>query len=462
MKSGKNNDTVVKDMEKFKYLIIGNSAAGVGAAEAIREVDRDGMLAIVSDEPYPAYSRPMISQYLAERCPLERMLYRPPSFYEQNRIISHLGIRVTRIDTAGHTVELDNGRTIAWEKLFLGTGGVPIVPRMAGGERPGVFTFTTLEDARAIDRYLEGLGTGQPVRAVVIGGGLIGASVTEALLKRSVRVTMVEMKERILNVMLDEEGSALEAAQLEKLGVTILTNRTVATITGEGDRGPIHGVSLDNGQALPAEMTIVAIGVRPRLDLATASGLRVNRGVVVDRFMVTSHPDIYAAGDGAEAYDFIYEENRLTPVWPNAYLGGRVAGFNMAGRSTRYEGGTALNALKYFGLDIVSAGVVNPPDATYETLSRKYEGGIYRKVIMKDGRLAGLVMSGNIEKSGLIYGLLRDRVPVAEFAPQLVARDFTLSALPEAIWRSRLEAPEAVSMLLAAVPDTRDDETGGD
>ena len=136
--------------EKIKYLIIGNSAGGIGAAEAIRGVDKAGTLAIVSDEPYPAYSRPLISEHLSEGRSLEKMLYRPADFYEQNKIKTVFGDKVTRINFSGRTLELESGRTIAWQKLLLATGGSPIVPGMEGKELKGVFTFTTLDDAKAI------------------------------------------------------------------------------------------------------------------------------------------------------------------------------------------------------------------------------------------------------------------------------------------------------------------------
>jgi len=182
------------EVKKVKYLIIGNSAGGIGAAEAIREKDMDGSLLIISDEPYPAYSRPLISEYLAEKCSLERMMYRPLDFYVSNNIRTILDREVTGIDTGAHTVTLGNDSVIGWEKLLLAIGGSPIFPPMPGRDREGVFTFTTLDDARAIDKYLP-----ENARAVVIGGGLIGVSVTEALVKRGVGVTIVEMKDHVLN-----------------------------------------------------------------------------------------------------------------------------------------------------------------------------------------------------------------------------------------------------------------------
>lgn len=430
---------------KTRYLIIGNSAGGIGAAEAIREVDRAGAVTIISDEPYPAYSRPLISEHLADGLPLEKMLFRPADFYEKNKIRSLLGSKVERLDIDEHVIELEKGKRIAWDKLLLATGGVPIVPRIEGIELKGVFTFTTLDDAKAIDEFLKQYR--REVKAVVIGGGLIGVSVTEALVKRGIEVTVVEMKERILNTILDEEASALVGKTLEQAGVEIITGHTVARINSYLP-GEATGVSLDDSHLLPCEIVIITIGVQPRLELVSGTKIKTNRGIIVDRYMATSSPDVYACGDVAEAYDFVYGENRLTPIWPNAYIGGRIAGFNMAGVPTEYSGGTAMNALKYFGLDVVSAGIVTAGDG-YQVLSEKYDN-VYHKVVLKDGLVVGMVFAGNIEKSGIVFGLMKDRVNVDGFKQELVAGDFGLASLPEEIWRPKLEVPP--SELVSAVP----------
>jgi NAD(P)H-nitrite reductase large subunit len=434
-----------KEAVKVHYLIIGNSAGGIGAAEAIREVDRDGAIAMLSDEPYPAYSRPLISEHLAERCPLERMLYRPTDFYETNGIQTYPGKRAARLDPDHHTVEMDSGEVIVWRKLLLATGGVPIVPPIAGREKEGVFSFTTLDDARAIDRYLK-----DDMRAVVIGGGLIGVSVTEALVKRNIKVTIIEMKDRVLNTILDEEASALEADALKQSKVEIITGQTVTEIGGSKS---VSGVTLEDGREIPCDLVIIAIGVRPRTELVDGSGIETNRGIVVDRHMATSHPDVYACGDVAEAYDITYGQCRLTPIWPNAYLGGRTAGLNMAGSPTEYPGGMAMNSLKYFGLNIVSAGIVAPQDNGYEVLTARSDS-TYRKVILKDGEAVGLVFVGNIEKSGIILNLIRNRINVQDFKERLIASDFSLISLPRELWQPDLQLPSsAVESAAAEEPE---------
>jgi len=340
--------------KKTDYLIIGNSVGGIGAAEAIRELDTEGTVTIISDEPYPVYSRPLISEYLAQPCPIEKMLYRKPDFYEKNEIQTLLGLKAEQVDPDNRTVKLDNGSMLGWQKLLLATGGMPIIPELEGSRLKGVFTFNRLDDAKAIDEFLK--RHWRKARAVVIGGGLIGVSVTEALTRRGVEVVIVEMKDRILNTILDEEASAMEAAALEKAGIGIITEHTVNSINSTLP-GEVRSVTLDDGRVIHCDIVIIAIGVRPRLELAAKSGINTNRGIVVDRHMMTSVPDIYACGDCAEAFDFVLDESRLTPIWPNAYEGGRVAGLNMAGEPTEYGGGTAMNAMKYFGVNIVSAAV---------------------------------------------------------------------------------------------------------
>jgi NAD(P)H-nitrite reductase large subunit len=440
-------------MKMTNYLIIGNSAGGIGAAEAIRELDAAGAVTIISDEPYPVYSRPLISEYLASPCPIEKMLYHRPDFYEKNGIRTLLGVKVEQVNPKDRTVKLDSGQTLAWHKLLLATGGTPILPALDGVNLKGVFTFNRLDDAKAIDEFLNRYR--HRVKAVVIGGGLIGTSVSEALTRRGVDVVIVEMKDRVLNTILDEEASAIEARALEKAGITIITGHTVQNINSNLP-GEVSSVTLDDGRVIHGEMVIIAIGVRPRLELAAASGIRTNRGITLDRRMATSSPDIYACGDVAEAYDFVYGENRLTPIWPNAYEGGRVAGRNMAGRPTGYPGGTATNAMKYFGINIVSAGLVTPPDDSYESLSRA-NNGIYRKVVIKDGKLMGLVFAGDIEKSGIVYSLMKDRTDVTSFKKALVADDFGLASLPGSIWRERLAGPD-MARLTMITPDAPPEE----
>jgi NAD(P)H-nitrite reductase large subunit len=288
----------------------------------------------------------------------------------------------------------------------------------------------TIKDAIAIDEFIK-----EGFQAVVIGGGLIGISATEALVKRGIRVTIVEMKDRILNTILDETASSIAEETLRQAGVRVVTNRTVAEVIGAKQT---EGVILDSGEKIPCDLVVMAIGVLPRAELAIGTDIKVNRGIVVDRFMSTSHANVYACGDVAEAYDFVYGTNRVTPIWPNAYIGGRVAGYNMAGSRTEYPGSTAMNSLNYFGLDITTAGAVTPPpDKGWEVISQRNDG-VYKKVILSGDLVMGMVFVGDIEKSGMIFSLMKDRVNVANFKQSLLDDNFGLAYLPREVWQERL------------------------
>lgn len=422
-----------------KYLIIGNSAGGIGAAEAIRQVDKKGSLTIISEEPYPAYSRPLIAEFLADETSLEQMLYRPREFYRNNDIQVILGKKVVGINLEAARVRLENGQELAFEKLLLAMGGKPFVPPMEGLSRRGVYTFTTLGDAERIkNRLSEGAK-----KAVVIGGGLIGISVTESLIKQGVEVTVVELMDRILGTTLDPMASDLAQKAVGKAGIKIITGHTIKEIIGKQEKGSsVSGVILDTGEVILCNLVVIAIGVAPRTELVTEKGMGINRGIAVDRHMHTNLPNVYACGDVAEAYDLVHQTNRLTPIWPNACLGGRVAGFNMAGVEKKYPGGTAMNALKSFGLAIVSAGLVNPQDGNgYQVLTRsKPEKGIYQKIILKDDLIVGMIQVGEIETSGVIYGLMKDRVNVSRFKDTLLCPDFGLIYFPKELRKERLGA----------------------
>lgn len=418
-----------------RYVIIGNSVGAVGAVEAIREVDRQGSLAIISDEPHHVYSRPRISEYLAGKSSMVDMLYRPQDFYQANNIQTYLGRKAVGIDVDRREVKLEGEEALPWEYLLLATGGVPFVPKMEGLDKAGIFTFTTLGDAQGIGSALARTG-----KAVVIGGGLIGMSVTEALVKKGVEVTVIELKDWVLNTILDQEAALVTRDALAEAGVRVLTGHTVQRILGRpDDESRVGGVVLASGDELPCDMVVVAIGVVPRTELASGTPIKVNRGIVVDRRMTTSVPDVYACGDVAEAFDFIYGTNRVIPIWPNAYLGGRVAGYNMTGMETEYPGGVAMNSLKYFGLPIVSAGLYDPPDSSYQVMRvLDRQERLYKKLVLKDGTVVGMVFLGAIDKAGIVLGLMRDKTDVRSFQAALLAPDFGWAYLPAALRQEKL------------------------
>jgi len=285
---------------------------------------------------------------------------------------------------------------------------------MEDSDKQGVFAYTRLDDIKAIDSYLN-----SAKNAVVIGGGLIGTSATEALNKRGIKVTIVELKERVLSAILDEYASSIVKRRLKNSSVKVLTGHTVAEIVGNDK---VKGVVLDNGKKVPCDLVVVAIGVSPRIDLVKGTDIKVNRGIVVNRRMETSYPGVYACGDVAEAHDFVHGQDRVIPIWPGAHIGGRVAGLNMAGADTEYSGSTNMNTLSYFGLNIASGGIVIPPDDSYEVFRKqlKYH---YQKIVLKDDRIVGFVFAGNIEKAGIILCMMREQTDVSGIKKGLISKD---------------------------------------
>ncbi|MGE5556783.1 MAG: NAD(P)/FAD-dependent oxidoreductase [Methanocella sp.] len=413
-----------------KYVIVGASAAGTGAVEAIRAVDPAGALTVISDETCTQYSRPMISDFVSGKADVAKMKCRSDSFWSQNNVEIVTGKKATALNLTQKTVTLEDGTQIPYEKLLLATGGKPFVPKMEGQEKDGVFTFTTLGDAQLLSAKIAAVNAKS---AVVIGGGLIGLSVTDALSKRGLKVTMVELQDKILSLLLDAQASELVESVVRAAGVDIVTGQSVQKIIGkQGNEGAVGGVVLTKGDTVPCDLVIIAIGVIPRTDLAVGSAIKVNRGIVVDNSMQTSVPDVYAAGDVAEAYDFILGQNRTLPLWPLAVEEGKVAGYNMAGQKALYNGGTSMSSLKYFGLPIISVGLANPKDdPALEVLTKlDVERKVYKKAVLKNNQLVGLTFVGCIELSGVLFYLMKNAVNVKKFKDQLLADNFGLATLP--------------------------------
>jgi NAD(P)H-nitrite reductase large subunit len=417
-------------MSKSKYVIVGGCAAGIGAVEAIREVDQHGAITVISEEQCSHYSRPMISDFVSGKADLAKMKTRDDQFWQNNSVNALVGKKAVGLNTGEKTVSLDSGEKVVYQKLLIATGGKPFVPKMEGQDKEGVYTFTNVADA---ERLSNKINRENAKSAVVIGAGLIGISVTEALVKRGVKVTLVELQDKILSLLLDPKASDMVEAIVKKAGVSIVTGQSVQKITGKlDDDKVVGGVVLTKGDVVSCDMVIVAIGVIPRTELVAGTAVKTNRGIVVDNYMQTNVPDVYASGDVAEAYDFILNQNRLLPLWPLAVLEGKVAGYNMAGKKTDYTGGTNMSSLKYFGIPIVSIGLANPKeDPALETLTMQdMARGVYKKLVFKENVIVGMTFLGDIERAGIFFYLMKNKVNVAAFKQGLLADDFGLAVLP--------------------------------
>ncbi len=392
----------------MKYVIIGNGVASIGAIEGIRKHDTDGEILVLSEEDKATYGRPLITYYLAKKVKAEQMALRPDSFYERNKVTVRLGAKVAAIDPAGKTVTLASGEAVPFDRLLLATGGRPTRPDIPGLDGPGVYSFTTWADADALREVVD-----FTERFVVVGAGLIALKAAEALLYLKKDVTLV-VRSRIMRTYFDENASELIVRHLDKKGLKFLHGAKPTAIRRNG-KGRVEAVETDGGR-LPAEVVIIATGVSPEATLAAAAGLTLNKGVVVDDYMRTSNPNVYAAGDVAEARDILSGQRAVTPIWPSAYNQGVNAGINMAGAGLPYPGGLAMNSLTFLGLGTISIGLTNPPrDAGYEVhLHQDPEHFVYRKMIFKDDHLVGAILIGDLDRAGIYGSFIRHALPVDE------------------------------------------------
>ena len=388
----------------MSYVIVGNGVASVGAIEGIRKVDKKTPILVISEEATPTYGRPLISYFLAGKIGLDRISLRPDSFYAQNNVDVLLDTRVASLNLEDNVVVTTAGEQVPFTKLLLATGGDPFMPPISGIEGDGVYNFTTLNHAHQLLALTKKIH-----RAVVIGGGLIGLKAAEGLRDNGLSTTIVELGSRVLSAAFDDVAGSLVADKLQSKGISICCGTTVEAIVRDA-QGKITGVQLANGQELACDAVVVAIGVVPNLGLAKDAGISVNRGIKVDENLRTSAADVFAAGDVAEALDMIAGEERVTPIWPNAYSQGFYAGQNMAtDEAVAYPGGLAMNAIAFYGLPTASLGHVNPrEDEGCEVFAElDSQNGTYRKLVFRDDTLIGYVLVGDVDFAGLYTGFVR-------------------------------------------------------
>jgi NAD(P)H-nitrite reductase large subunit len=423
----------------MNYTIIGNSAAAIGAVEAIRSHDRRGEIVIVSKEPYRAYSRPLITHLLAGQIGEDRMFYREGDFYKRNKVRTLLEKEVETIQSEHHRLLLEGGETLVFEKLLIAVGGSPIVPQLEGINRGGVFTFITWDEAREIGRYIEEHAVES---AVVIGGGLIGLKAAEALIALGLRVTVVELMDRVLSATFDKKASEMVERRLKSGGTRLITENTVEEILGNGDR--VEGVMLKDQRRIDCQMVIFGIGVVPNITLVKGTPIRFNRGIQVDDHMETNISGVYAAGDVVEIPDVLLDTVRPIAIWPNAYRQGWIAGCNMAGIPKRYEGGFAMNSIDICGIPTISVGIVQAQENGFEVLQQlDRTRDTYKKITLKDGVIVGAIFVGEIDRAGIYTGLIREKIDVSDVKDILLREDFGLISLPRE-YRKHLVRGEGV------------------
>lgn len=406
------------------YLIIGNSAAGVTAAEYIRANDKRGSILIVSREPYPAYGRPLISYLLEGKTTEETMAFKSESFYEDNALDTLFGsaYEVVKLEADAHTATLANGDTVAYGKCLIATGSVPFTPPIKGldGKR-NVYSFFTLDDAKdawdaAVAATQAAHEGGRSSRALVIGAGLIGLKAAEAISHHVDEVLVLELAPRILPAVLDDEGATILRDMLAERGIECRPGISADELLGEGDT--ITGAVLTDGSVVACDFVIAAVGVRPNSALAVEAGAEQGRGLVCAADLSTSLPDVYAAGDVTQVTDLLDGSQKPLALWPNAMRQGKAAGLFMAGAegAEPYLGNFAVNAVDFFDISLLTSGIINPPEEGGYEVKVFASGDTYAKFVVDGDRLVGYILLNRPANAGIYTAMIEQRIALSSLA----------------------------------------------
>lgn len=405
------------------YVIIGNGGAGTSALTTIREVDRDSDISILSREKYPAYSPCSLPNLLSGELEKSKIFRFPDNFYDQHDAAFLRNTSALSVSPGTKEISLSNGERLKFDKLLISAGARPIIPReMKGLDLRGVHVMGTLDSTVGIIDHIQ-RGAKD---AVVIGGGFMGIETATMLRKRGIEVTVVELLPGILSRMLDPDVSRKVEEIIRRNGVNLLLNRAVTAVQGTHD---VQGVQIGK-RAIPCDMVVVAIGVAPNLLVVKGSGIRTDRGIIVDRHMRTNRTNIYAAGDITEVIDRISGTQGSYAIWPNAIEQGRVAGLNMAGVPSSYEGAEVVNILDVFGTPVITMGGTSRTLGKCRSIVREYPHS-YRKLLVKENRIMGLQFVGEMRNTGPFYSFMKEGTNVASVMDRLLDENFV--HLPDAM-----------------------------
>ncbi len=399
------------------HVIVGASAAGLRAVDAIRSVDPRGEVTVLSKESGPLYSRVGLTHFLDGTVKVEGMNMRDEKYFDRMNARILWGVSPAKVDAKARTVRLSDGKTLAYDALLAASGSHAVIPPIKGADQKlrGIYACITRDDALAID---QGLKTAR--HPVVIGAGLIGIQVVDAFAKRKLKVVVIERLAHLMPLMVDPAGATIFHVVLQEAACTVRTGLSASEIVGAN--GAVSAVRLENGEEFPCDLLVMAAGVAPNIDYLQGTGVQVSRGVVVNAYQETSVPGIFAAGDVAETTDMLTGQRVMNAIWPEALNQGWVAGLNMAGRTEAYEGSLAMNTTSVLGVPVASLGLWNPEPGSVEVHPVMEERKkVYRKLVFRDDQIVGAVLVGRIEESGPLHNMIRTRTMFSLKKADLIA-----------------------------------------
>jgi NAD(P)H-nitrite reductase large subunit len=397
----------------MQHIIIGAGPAGVVAAETLRKCDPDASITIIGDEPEPPYSRMAIPYYLANNIGEEGSYLRDPKAHYGNQNIELVQQRVDKVDVNKKQVTLADGSTRDYDKLLLATGSSPISPPIPGLDLPQVHSCWTLEDARSI------IELAQPgANVVLIGAGFIGCIILESLVKRGIKLSVVETGNRMVPRMLnDKAGGLLEKWCIDK-GIDVHTSCSVESVKA-ADNNEVE-VSLSDGSKLPAALVITATGVKPNVAMLEGTNIKLDIGILVNHSMQTSNDDVYAAGDVAQGIDFSTGNFEVQAIQPTATDHGRIAALNMSGNTSEHHGTLNMNILDTVGLISCSFGLWMGVDGGDQAELYNPDEFQYINLQFDGDCLVGASTVGKTQHIGVLRGLIESRIDLGVWKQRLM------------------------------------------
>jgi phenylglyoxylate dehydrogenase epsilon subunit len=396
-------------MPEAKYLLVGSSHAALEALRAIRLVDPDGSMAMLTRDQRLPYSPTILPYVVSGRSAPDKVLLRDPAFFEANSCAYVPNARAVSLDPKAKAVSLESGEVWRYQTLLIASGAAPAIPPVKGLDSVRYHVLRTLADAEGLRGAMQGAKS-----AVVLGAGLVGLHAAENLAEAGLKVTVVEMQDHVLPGYFDAKASTRIEEAFTKHGVSLLLGRRVTEVAP-------GKVNLDDGAIVEADLLLVATGVRPVTDWLEGSGILIDKGVVVDEAMRTNIDGVWAAGDVAQATDFATGGKALIGIIPTAVEQGKIAGQGMAGDSYRkdYAGGLPVNTYRFFGRVALSIGRAAATDGVEAVES---EEGAYRRLVLEDNRLVGYASVDEPFDVGIMGELIRRRVDLSECKDAFLAR----------------------------------------
>ena len=389
-------------------VVAGNGMAGVATIEQLLKHGRTFDITVFGEETHVNYNRILLSSVLAGEKHFEHIVLNDIDWYQHNDIRLRLGVRVEEIDTSRRSIRTNEDDWIEYDKLVVATGSSAWIPPMEGVNKGGVFVFRTLDDTRTLIEL-----AGQGVKAVVIGGGLLGLEAARGLQVRGCDVTVVHLMESLMERQLDALGGAYLQRQIESMGIKVRCGLQTTALLGGAH---VEGLRFAGGEGLEANLVVIAAGIRPNTDLARQAGLRVNRGIVVNDHLETSDPNIFAVGECTEHNGKTF--GLVAPLMEQA----KALAANLAGTpGNGFRGATPATKLKIAGVDVFSAG--NFEDAAGRECIRYEDStlGVYKKLVLKDGRLDGVVLVGDLSDEARYMDWLRSGIDLSSQRRRLLA-----------------------------------------